>query len=73
MAKFKCPCCEKKISSTSTFECRWCTQTYCLCCLSIDKHNCSNIDECKNNNETILRSKLESAKSVNTNNLDVRI
>lgn len=58
----KCTNCKKKTTISNSMNCKWCINSYCIGCLSIEIHQCSHIAECKKAALKDLSNKLESGK-----------
>lgn len=58
----KCTYCKRKTTISNAINCKWCENSYCIGCLSIETHQCSRMKECKQAALHDLNNKLESGK-----------
>jgi len=56
----KCSYCKKKVGIMA-IECKYCQNSFCTSCITLENHECKGIEEYKNKNKQILSDTLNSA------------
>lgn len=54
----RCPKCSKKTSISEATECKWCKKEYCMYCLLPEKHDCSQLEEIREQKKLLLGEQL---------------
>jgi len=58
----RCEFCRKR--SHLDMKCKWCKKVYCIPCLQVEVHKCSNEDVMKNVQHSLLENRLLHEKTV---------